>query len=700
MRTSITVFAAVLLAAGVASATAVAHPASAAAAGGPGKSSAAASGTVNVSVNAYEGQGTIPATAYGLNSAVWDSQMNVPQVQNLLQQAGVEMLRYPGGSYGDEYNWQNNTVQNGYVAPGTDFDSFMGTVKKIGAQPILIANYGTGTPQEAAAWVQYANVTKGYGVKYWEIGNELYGNGYYGSDWEADNHASKSPATYAANVLQYASAMKAVDPTVKIGAVLTLPGNWPDSVVASGDSGDWNQQVLTTAGSSIDFVIVHFYPSGGQGVSVLTDPEQLAGELAQLRQEINQYAGANAAHIQIAMTETDSNNYMDTQPGALYAADTYLTALENGVFTVDYWDTHNGLTAISTAPDGATDFGDEGVLSSGQCSGSTCEPALNTPFPSYYAISMLGKLGQPGDTMISAGTDQQMVTAHAVRNANGDLSVMLVNKDPANAYQVNLHYAGFTPAAATPTVYTYGDEASSITSAAQGTSASQTLAPYSIETIVLTPQAGSESALTAPGSPSASGVSATQATVSWTPSSGGQVDKYEVYRQFGTNSELLGTSTSDSFTVNNLNPGTAYTLNVVAVDQKGYRSVPSAPVRFVTSTPASSTCAVSYDVSDGWGSGFVANLSVTNTGASAINGWTLAFSFPSSTESVSSSNWNANWSESGTNVVATNVNWDGYLAPSSGNSVSIGFVANQNGAYPSPASITLNGTVCTTTYSS
>jgi hypothetical protein len=255
---------------------------------------AAASGTVDVTVNADEGLGTIPATAYGLNSAVWDSQMNVPQVQDLLQQAGVRMLRYPGGSYGDIYNWQTNTATGGYVAPGTDFDSFMGTVQKVGAQPILIANYGSGTPQEAAAWVQYANVTKGYGVKYWEIGNEIYGNGYYGADWETDNHSSKSPATYAANVLQYASAMKAVDPAIKIGAVLTLPGNWPDSVVASGDSGDWNQQVLAKAGSAIDFVIVHFYPSSSLGATVLTAPEQLAGELAQLRQEIHQYAGANA----------------------------------------------------------------------------------------------------------------------------------------------------------------------------------------------------------------------------------------------------------------------------------------------------------------------------------------------------------------------------------------------------------------------
>ena len=668
--------------------------------GGAGAAATATGSTVNVTVNAAEGLGTIPSTAYGLNTAVWDSQMNTTQTQGLLKAAGVDMLRYPGGSYGDAYNWQNNTVEGGYVAPGTDFDQFMGTAQAIGAQPILIANYGTGTPQEAAAWVQYANVTKGYGVKYWEIGNEQYGDGIYGANWEANNYSDKSPAQYATELLQFASAMRAVDPSIKIGAVLTLPGNWPDSVVASGASGDWNQQVLSIAGSAIDFAIVHFYPPSSLGASVVNAPDQLGGELAQLRQEINQYAGAHGPGIQVAMTETDGNNFMDTQPGALYGADTYMTSLENGVFTVDYWDLRNGATAISTAPDGATDYGDEGVLSSGGCVGSTCEPPMSTPFPSYYAISMLSKLGLPGDTMVNAGTDQQLVAVHAVRNADGDLSVMLVNKDPANSYQVSLHYAGFTPVSAAPTVYAYGDEASSITSAPQGTSASQALPPYSIETIVLQPQAGTESALSAPGAPSASNVTDTQATVSWAPSSGGQVDKYEVYRQFGTTSELLGTSTSGSFTVMNLGPGTAYTLNVVAVDHNGYQSVPSAPVRFTTGTPAHSTCAVTYDVSDGWGSGFVANLTITNTGPNAINGWTLAFSFPSSTESLTTSNWNGNWTWSGTNVQVTNLSWNGDLAPDSGNTISLGFVANQNGAYPSPASFTLNGTVCTATYSS
>ena len=660
---------------------------------------AASAPTVNVSVNTNEGNGTIPSTGYGLNTAVWDSQMNSSTTQGLLSSAGVGMLRYPGGSYGDIYNWQDNTAPGGYVAPGTGFDQFMGTAKAVGAQPILIANYGTGTPAEAAAWVRYANVTQGYGDKYWEIGNENYGNGYYGNGWEADNHSSKSPTTYADNFLQYSSAMKAVDPSIQLGAVLTLPGNWPDGVLAAGDSADWNHTVLSLAGSAIDFVIVHWYPSGSGASNALGEPAQLTGELAQLRQEINQYAGAHAPDIRIALTEMNSNVDEDTQPDALFAADSYMTALEQGVFTVDWWDTRNGPGTISTAPDGATDFGDYGVISSGTCVGSVCEPAANTPFPTYYAISMLSKLGRPGDLMVGAGTDQSLVAAHAVRQANGDLAVMLVNKDPNNSYSVNLHYAGYTPSSATPTVYTYGDEGASITSAPQGTSSTQTIAPYSIETIVLTPAANQFSARTAPGSPSVSQVGATSATVNWSASSGGTPVRYEVYQQFGTDSQLLAESTSTSATLQNLVPGTTYTLNVLADDQSGRLSEPSAPFTFTTSTPTSSTCAVNYQITSGWGNGYVASVTLSNTGPSPIDGWSLTFTFPSAGETMNGG-WNANWTASGQNVEATSLSWNAQLAANGGNSQSIGFVGGNTGAYPSPAAVSLNGAVCTTTYSS
>ena len=661
---------------------------------------AATAATVNVSVNAGAGLGTIPSVAYGLNSFVTDGQMNAPKVQGLLRQAGIEMLRYPGGLSADLYDWQNNTAPGIHVAPGTNFDSFMGTVKKIGAQPIITANYGTGTPAEAAAWVRYANITKKYGAKYWEIGNEVYGNGYYGSQWEADDHTSKSPTTYADNVLQFARAMKAVDPTIKIGAVLSLPGNWPTDLVASGDSKDWNQTVLSIAGSAIDFVIVHWYQENTSvPAGMLTEPALVAGELKQLRQEINQYAGPHGPGIGITLSELNSKVDEDTQPTALFGADTVMTALENGAFNVDWWDTHSFASAIATAPDGATDYGDTGIFSSASCFGGTCEPPVNTPFPAYYSLAMLSKLGLPGDTMVRAGTDQQLVSAHAVRNANGDLRVMLINKNPASSYQVSLHYAGYTPAAATPTVYTYGDKASAITSAAQGTPTSQILPPYSIETVVLQPQAGTLSSVSAPRAPTASTITPTRATISWTPPATGQAASYQVSKQSGTTSTVVGRSTSDSVTVGNLSPGTSYTFNVLAKDSRGYLSLPSAPVTFTTSTPSNASCAVNYNVVDGWGNGFVTSITLTNTSANPVSGWTLRFAFPASTESVHLP-FNGNWTMNGPNVTVTNQATNGVLEPHAGNAVTIVFVGAQVGANPSPTVFTLNGAVCTSAYSS
>ncbi|MEU6415773.1 cellulose binding domain-containing protein [Streptomyces spiralis] len=650
------------------------------------------SDAVDVTVNAGQGLGTIPDTAYGLNSAIWDANMNTAGTQDLVKAAGIGMLRYPGGSYGDIYHWKTHTAPGGYVAPGTDFDSFMGTVRKVGAQPILIANYGSGTPEEAADWVRYANVTKDYGAKYWEVGNELYGNGHYGADWETDEHADSSPAAYAHGVVDYVSAMKAVDPTIKVGAVLTTPGNWPDGVMASGESADWNHTVIPIVAGKADFVIVHWYPGGSDAAGMLGTPSQLAGELEQLRAELD---AAGAGDTPIALTETNSNVLMDTQPTALFAADTYFTALTNGVFTVDWWNTHNGPGAVSTAPDGATDYGDMGLLSSGGCTGDVCEPPVNTPFPPYYALQMLSRTGRPGDQLVNAGSTSELVSAHAVRQADGDLSVLLINKDPSASHTVDLHLSGYTTDGSPADVAVFRDRASSIDTAT-GDGRTQALPPYSITTVTLHPKSGTASALSAPGAPKVTSATDTTATLSWSPSTGGTPVRYEVYRQQGTTSELLTDTTSTTATVRNLSPGATYTLNVLARDADGRLSRSSAPVTVRTTSPAESTCEVSYRFIGGWGSGFNAEVTVTDTGPNPIDGWTLAFSFPDSGVSVTGY-WNAKVTQSGRNVIATPESYNGKLAADGGNSVSFGITGANSGAYSPPTVFTLNGTVCTTT---
>ncbi|AJF69436.1 hypothetical protein SVTN_00995 [Streptomyces vietnamensis] len=447
---------------------------------------AVAASTVSVSVDAALQLATVPATGVGVNIPVYDAAMNAPTTPGLLSTAGINTVRYPGGSHSDVYHWQTGTADDGaYVAPNTGFDAFMGTVRAAGAQPIITANYGSGTPQEAAAWVRYANVTKGYGIKYWEIGNEVYGNGEYGAKWEYDTHSSKSATTYANNVLQYVSAMKAADPSVKIGAVLTTPGYWPDGIVGPGDTMDWNHTVLSIAGSKIDFAIVHAYPTSTSPADLLTKPQAQNPNIAgAVRSLIGQYAGSRAPDVGIAVTEANAQAYLDTSPNGLFAPDNYLTWLENGAFNVDWWDLRNGTDCTKvTTVEGATDYNDGGMVSSG----SPCEPTVNTPFPAYYGIQMISRLGAPGDTLVKAAGSSSLLSAHAVRRTNGDVAVMLINKDPNNAATVNLSYTGFTPSSATPTVHSYLKNGHSIGTAQSGSPTIQTVPAYGITVVEMHP---------------------------------------------------------------------------------------------------------------------------------------------------------------------------------------------------------------------
>ncbi|MFE2262429.1 cellulose binding domain-containing protein [Streptomyces griseosporeus] len=653
---------------------------------------------VAVQINTQAALGRLSDTARGVNAAVWDAHMNDPEVASLMKAAGVGAMRYPGGSYADIYHWQTHTAPGGYVAPGTGFDAFMGTVRATGAQPILIANYGSGTPEEAAGWVRYANITKGYGAKLWEIGNEIYGNGHYGSGWEHDDHADKSPREYARQVRAYAAAMKAVDPTVKIGAVLTAPGNWPDGVVGQGDAGDWNHTVLSEVTDVIDFVSVHWYAGGSDTTAdaALDRLSRLPGELREVRNQLDRYAGADSPRIGIALTEVNTNTggaQLTARPNGLFAADAFMTALENGVFTVDWWNTHNGVDRITTV-DGETDYGDMGMLSSGGCAGTVCEPAPNTPFHPYYGMRMTGELGTAGDTMVAAASSARDVSAHAVHRRDGRLSVLLVNKNPDAARSVDLTYTGFTPSAAAPGVRRYARGDTGITDVtSSGASASRvTVPPYGMITVTLAPQPGTgTSAAGTPGTPRLEAVTDTTARLSWTGPSG--AGRYLVQERDGAHTWVVGESTGTSVTLRNLPAGSTHTVNVLASDASGRVSAPSDPLTFTTGTPSDAACAVTYHRDTGWGNGFVATVTVRNLSATPVTGWTVDWDWPVEGQSVSSG-WNATFAQTGRHVRVTAPEGSGPLAADGASTVSFGFVGANDGPNPDPTVFRLNGAVC------
>jgi alpha-galactosidase len=105
---------------------------------------------------------------------------------------------------------------------------------------------------------------------------------------------------------------------------------------------------------------------------------------------------------------------------------------------------------------------------------------------------------------------------------------------------------------------------------------------------------------------------------------------------------------------------------------------------------ATAACTVTYSRQSQWAGGFVANVTVANTGVTSINGWSLGFTFPGD-EKVSTV-WNATLTQSGTSVTAANLGYNGVISP--GGNISFGFQGTWNASDAAPTSFTLNGTTC------
>jgi len=196
-----------------------------------------------------------------------------------LREMGVKSLRFPGGNKSDNHLWsvppfdrpqpvvacgpiegQESVVMDAdgrWTGKPVDFDEFMALCRELGAEPTVVVCYDalwhpdcTVTRERlietAAAWVRYANIKRKYGVKYWEIGNEGYID------------RTVSPHDYARDFVDFAKAMKAVDPTIWVGANGPARAEGTGRHEATKDT-LWWKVVFETAGEQIDFVPVHVY---------------------------------------------------------------------------------------------------------------------------------------------------------------------------------------------------------------------------------------------------------------------------------------------------------------------------------------------------------------------------------------------------------------------------------------------------------
>jgi serine/threonine protein kinase len=136
-------------------------------------------------------------------------------------------------------------------------------------------------------------------------------------------------------------------------------------------------------------------------------------------------------------------------------------------------------------------------------------------------------------------------------------------------------------------------------------------------------------------------------------------------------------------------PNTTPTTGPTAMPTRGPTATPTTEPTAIPTTTPTGNCRVSYAINQ-WPGGFTGNITITNTGSSTMNGWSLVFTFPSSQQVTQE--WNGVFAQSGSKVTVTNTSWNGTLAANS--SVNPGFNGSWSGSNPAPTSFQLNGATC------
>jgi alpha-L-arabinofuranosidase len=422
-----------------------------------------------VTVNTATAVATVSPVLLGANMAGWFDQTQSGIAQSL-RTVGFTATRYPGGSTSDTYHWEGTTANpaspttcgGGYVNPNSTFDNFMTDVARPANLDVAITlNYGSneacnggGDPTEAAAWVNYSNNTKGYGVHWWTVGNEVFGS------WEYDLHAAKNDATTYANAVAtgYYPDIKARDSSAMVGVV-----------VEPGWSPAWDPIVLANA--KYDFVELHWYaqnPGSESDTYLLKNaPASLASTIASLKSEL---ATAGKPNVPIFVGELGS---VSSNPGkqtmsitqALFAAQVVGTLLDNGIARSTWWLAYGGCGDATSGANfssvlyGWQSFSGYQMLSDGLpeygCSNAPTI-ARGTLLPTAIVYQIEAAFAHSGERVFVPTVDASLPNVRAYATSQGTgYNVLLVNLDENNAASVPIGVSALA-SGSSATITTYG----------------------------------------------------------------------------------------------------------------------------------------------------------------------------------------------------------------------------------------------------
>ncbi len=389
----------------------------------------------------------IDRRVFGTNLPAWAGPelLADPAFHQLAKESGTTLIRMPGGSWSNLYDWlacERRDADGCYWTWAARPSDFIGFLRDTGLEGMWTVSINE-TAQNAAAAVSFFNgevddetiigvdrngvdwgtvgqwaelrTQNGHpapvGLDLWEVGNEVFGGkpsdggaecAEFGWEevWTCDGTEYIQGTDNHDGALAIRQAMLAVDPTIEVGMVGTgVPSNWSN----------FGNEVIEGSGAALDFYVVHFYgfdrAAEGQ-VTVERAVELWPTVIDAVREEL-------ATEIPIAVTEynlvsnevNDAEHTMTQTMNALFFADTLGQLIEAGIPIANQWNLANGRTSSGTDY-GLVDIDD----------GET--------FPAFDALALWARTGD--DLLDTFGDVDELVRVYPTRHADGRLTIMLL----------------------------------------------------------------------------------------------------------------------------------------------------------------------------------------------------------------------------------------------------------------------------------